>query len=196
MIWQYCPERFMIPDVNATISNEIQSIIQSAQETQDVEVEELDEEEEDFYQNAKINFWACHTNFEINNKTFQIIKKTPGIEFITVKTRYCFLIAVGKLFNFNEVRKTIEQELKCTSDVNSTISTLKELSEYWVCLVKQNGEIEYAVGEDEEHIFELYKDFEFYEAYVARYGGRIILSEKLENEKDIDEDDNKFKSDI
>lgn len=188
----------MRQDAGQNIQSEIQHLFNEEMGIVQLEPDEddLDEEEEDFFENAKINFWACHTNFNIDKKTFNVIKNTEGIEFIQVKTRYCFLIAVGKLFHFNDVRKSIEKELQCTSEVNSTIESLKDLAKYWVCLVKQNGDIEYSASENDDSFDMVYKDLEFFQAYVKRNGGRLILSESLEDEKENNEDDDKFKSDI
>jgi hypothetical protein len=40
-----------------------------------------------------------------------ILDSTAGVEVLKVLSRYRFFIGIGKLFDFKEVRKNIEEEL-------------------------------------------------------------------------------------
>lgn len=56
-------------------------------------------------------FWIGHTNFDITQSFLDIADNIPGIEGVKVFSRYRFLITVGKLFSFSQVRTMLELAL-------------------------------------------------------------------------------------
>lgn len=57
-------------------------------------------------------FWVGHVNFDLTPEEASILVKVPGIEKLKIQTRYRFMIAVGKAFEFSDVRKNINEQLK------------------------------------------------------------------------------------
>lgn len=55
--------------------------------------------------------WIAHTNFDITEKIKSAINKIEGVEVLKIHSRYRFFIGVGKMFDFKEVRKEIENRL-------------------------------------------------------------------------------------
>ena len=55
--------------------------------------------------------WIAHTNFDITETIKSAINKIEGIEVLKIHSRYRFFIGVGKMFDFKEVRKEIENRL-------------------------------------------------------------------------------------
>lgn len=56
-------------------------------------------------------FWMGHANFDVTEEIINNIALTPGVEKLRPISRYRFIIAVGKAFDFTDVRKDIEQQL-------------------------------------------------------------------------------------
>lgn len=102
--------------------------IQSSNMNMDDELDELDEEDiealSSFQQQIMIpvdnklienitlaqNFdcWMGHTNFNITKEIKDKLNCTEGIEVLKICSRYRFFIGVGRMFDFTDVRKTIE----------------------------------------------------------------------------------------
>ena len=55
--------------------------------------------------------WIGHTNFDITPKVKDKLDKIPGVELLKICSRYRFFIGVGQMFDFKEVRKTIEEQI-------------------------------------------------------------------------------------
>lgn len=55
--------------------------------------------------------WIAHTNFDITETVKSVINKVEGVEVLKIHSRYRFFIGVGKMFDFKEVRKEIENKL-------------------------------------------------------------------------------------
>lgn len=55
--------------------------------------------------------WMAHTNFDITHDIKNKLDYTEGIELLKVCSRYRFFIGVGKMFDFKQVRKNIEQNI-------------------------------------------------------------------------------------
>jgi hypothetical protein len=55
--------------------------------------------------------WLAHTNFDVTHGIKNKLNKIPGVEVLKIFSRYRFFIAVGKLFDFTEVRTNIENEI-------------------------------------------------------------------------------------
>jgi hypothetical protein len=55
--------------------------------------------------------WIGHTNFDITPKVKDKLDKIPGVELLKICSRYRFFIGVGQMFDFKEVRKTVEEQI-------------------------------------------------------------------------------------
>tara|TARA_R110000824_G_scaffold53483_14_gene148133 strand:- start:3526 stop:3951 length:426 start_codon:yes stop_codon:yes gene_type:complete len=55
--------------------------------------------------------WVGHTNFDITPSMATTIDSVEGVELLKVCSRYRFFIGVGKMFNFKNVRKTLEGKI-------------------------------------------------------------------------------------
>lgn len=66
---------------------------------------------EDLSTLSSFDCWIGHTNFDITMRVKDILDLMPGIEFLKIYSRYRFLIGVGKMFDFADVRKTIEDSI-------------------------------------------------------------------------------------
>lgn len=55
--------------------------------------------------------WIGHTNFDLTPSIKNTLDNIPGIELLKIYSRYRFFIGVGKMFEFTEVRKIIEDSL-------------------------------------------------------------------------------------
>lgn len=60
---------------------------------------------------SNFDCWIGHTNFNLTENIKRKINKIEGVEILKIYSRYRFFIGVGKMFDFTEVRKHIEQEL-------------------------------------------------------------------------------------
>ena len=52
--------------------------------------------------------WLGHTNFNITKEIKDKLTRTEGIELLKICSRYRFFIGVGRMFDFGNVRKVIE----------------------------------------------------------------------------------------
>jgi hypothetical protein len=92
-------------------------------EDEDLESEELNEANQnimmpispqlinDIQVISTFDCWIGHTNFDITNSIRDKLNKIDGIELLKIYSRYRFLIGIGHMFNFKEVRKNIEKTL-------------------------------------------------------------------------------------
>ena len=55
--------------------------------------------------------WVAHTNFNLTEKIKNQLDGVDGVEMLKVFSRYRFLIGIGRMFDFTEVRENIENEL-------------------------------------------------------------------------------------
>jgi len=69
----------------------------------------------DFYSqiNLVTNYecWIGHTNFDITESVKDQINDTFGVEILKIYSRYRFFIGIGRMFDFKDVRKIIEETL-------------------------------------------------------------------------------------
>jgi hypothetical protein len=56
--------------------------------------------------------WIGHTNFNLTEGIKSALNKIEGIEVLKICSRYRFFIGVGRMFDFADVRKTVEKELQ------------------------------------------------------------------------------------
>jgi len=55
--------------------------------------------------------WMGHTNFDITPRVREMLDSIAGVEVMKICTRYRFFIGVGRMFDFHEVRRDIEDKL-------------------------------------------------------------------------------------
>lgn len=55
--------------------------------------------------------WLGYTNFDLTYKVSDKIKIINGVEALKIMSRYTFCIGVGKMFNFTNVKKEIENAI-------------------------------------------------------------------------------------
>jgi|TARA_R110000744_G_scaffold190_6_gene716 hypothetical protein len=115
--------------------------------------------------------WIGHTNFDITSEIALQLEEIPGIEAFKVLSRYRFFIGVAQLFDFRDVRETVQDIIGGESSSISTgmedvevIEVLKtQLMEFkrWAVFCSRDGFIDYiATNEEDDQEFELkLKDF-------------------------------------
>lgn len=97
------------------------------------------------------NIWIGHTNFKLTNEHFIALNiGVDGVESFKFLSPYRFVLSVGKLFDFKDVRLSIEK-LFCDRYINYTNTELDEKIEneknkigkyrYWSMYVFPNGNI-------------------------------------------------------
>ena len=60
--------------------------------------------------------WMGHTNFDITPRIKDELNCIAGVEIMKICTRYRFFIGIGRMFDFSEVRKEIEDKLDTTNE--------------------------------------------------------------------------------
>ncbi len=130
-------------DTKERDSIEVRHVEQSAQMLQALE---------DMSQRDQFNCWLAETNFPISEASLMILNAIPGVEKINVTTKYRFLVAVGRLFNENDVKYDIGYALGCfKNSVNifprNVVNKVEELHKkfveypYWAIYVFPNGRV-------------------------------------------------------
>ena len=56
--------------------------------------------------------WVGHTNFDITPSLKRKLSKIEGVEALKIVSRYRFFVGVGRMFNFSDVRKSVETEIE------------------------------------------------------------------------------------
>lgn len=57
------------------------------------------------------NFWVGHTNFPITSEVYEIIDNSPGVEVLTLFSKYRLRVGVGKVFDTMKTLKNINDSL-------------------------------------------------------------------------------------
>tara|TARA_Y100001938_G_C8088076_1_gene433315 strand:+ start:2119 stop:2571 length:453 start_codon:yes stop_codon:yes gene_type:complete len=52
--------------------------------------------------------WIGHTNFNLTENIKDKLDQIEGVEMLKVYSRYRFLVGIGRMFDFSDVRKNIE----------------------------------------------------------------------------------------
>lgn len=72
-----------------------------------------------------------YTNFDITTSVQDALESVDGVELLEVMSRYRFFLGVGKLFNFSDVRRDVEEQLcdnfELDSDTEETVEMIKSL---------------------------------------------------------------------
>ena len=116
-----------VQEVMLQLQEQEQAIIRDLIETGDYEAMEQDYTEavpvqssavqisEELIKEAAVlsNFdcWIGHSNFDITESIKDKLEKTSGVEVLKIQSRYRFFIGVGRMFEFQDVRKNIEKTL-------------------------------------------------------------------------------------
>jgi hypothetical protein len=104
------------------IANSISSLASKQEEYEEYEEEENQSTEtsmipisphlmDEISMLSNFDCWMAHTNFDITNNVREELDQIEGVELLKVCSRYRFFIGVGRMFNFKEVRKRIEDKL-------------------------------------------------------------------------------------
>jgi hypothetical protein len=120
------------------------------------------------------DFWMGSCNFNITPQILIDLEQTPGVEKLRILTRYSFLIGVGRMFDFRDVRTSIQEKLCANKTETITIHNIETKTDlikeyehlienrYWAALVLPNGKIETAssneLDEDFLCMIELFKE--------------------------------------
>ncbi len=62
--------------------------------------------------------WLAHTNFQITPSIKRRLNKTEGVELMKVCGRYRFLLGIGRLFKFSDVRTNIERQFTTKENID------------------------------------------------------------------------------
>lgn len=119
-------------------------------------------------------FWMGHCNFNLSPKVVSILEKTPGVEILKVLTRYTFVVGIGNMFDFHDVRENIEKQLLSPKKISSSIDNIEyknilldrydrlSKNKYWAILILPDGKIDEITSEivDDEfmQMLNLYKE--------------------------------------
>ncbi len=100
----------------------------------------------------EFEFWVGHTNFDITQEVFDVLNSAPGVEALQLISRYRFIIGVGKLFAFQDVRADLQSRLCGTSvDTNNLVNRIESLKKEfteanyldWAIYVFPNGSLDF-----------------------------------------------------
>ncbi len=58
---------------------------------------------------SNFDCWVAHTNFNLTESIRDELDSVEGVELLKIFSRYRFLVGVGRMFDFKEVRKEIEK---------------------------------------------------------------------------------------
>lgn len=193
IIWQHCPEKYINPSGPSIeeIEQHVGAIIDKKNSFGSAdEISEAEIDFENFAEAQKMNFWCAHVNFTINEPIQKALESCDGVEVLKIRTRYCFIIAVGQLFDFEYVRKEINKALQIqeTNLIDTVIKDLEKTATYWSILVKKDGFIEYSAAQDADNLDRVLADAKYYQAYVDRYHGKVINSDSVMKELDESND--------
>lgn len=66
---------------------------------------------EDISMLSSFDCWIGYTNFDLTHSIKDTLDNIPGVELLKICSRYRFFIGVGKMFDFKDVRKHIDEAL-------------------------------------------------------------------------------------
>jgi len=153
-------------------------------------------------QNQFINsfdFWILHTNFDITEKIKGVIESIPGVESMTVLTRYRVKIGLTKsgLFNNTQVKQMIQNKIvgmdnrkgsliqeDFTSDISFDTTTQETIEQtkkdlessdhkFWSFYVFPNGQLSINEVDSKDELDEKVQLFQTLEYLI---GGKVFYS--------------------
>ena len=134
--------------------------------------------------------WIGHANFDITPSVRDALEEIPGVEVLVILTRYRFFLGVGRMFNFRDVRVTIEKDILSdgyaglqdeldSSHATKLVEDIKEslsAENHWAIFVFPNGEVDFISADSSED--KLYKEtLTLYRNAKIITGGLIIKSD-------------------
>lgn len=90
---------------------ELEQILKSQQKEEQVMLPIDDKMVENINLVTNFDCWMGHTNFNITESVKETLNKTEGVEALKICSRYRFFVGIGKMFDFKEVRRNIENKL-------------------------------------------------------------------------------------
>ena len=60
---------------------------------------------------ANFDCWMGHTNFNLTEDIKESLNEVDGVEVLKICSRYRFFVGVGRMFDFSDVRKNIEDQI-------------------------------------------------------------------------------------
>ena len=60
---------------------------------------------------SNFDCWLGHTNFNLTHEIKTILNTIDGVEVLKICSRYRFFVGIGKMFDFSEVRESIEKQV-------------------------------------------------------------------------------------
>lgn len=67
---------------------------------------------------SNFDCWMGYTNFNITPQVKAQLNQVAGVEVLKICSRYRFFIGIGRMFDFKEVRKNIEDRLSINKGEN------------------------------------------------------------------------------
>lgn len=115
----------------------------------------------------QFKIWKAYTNFNITDKLLLKINNATGVELLYPFSRYSFLVGVGEMFEFSEVRKEIDgicnidshidlsviEDDECRNRTKDLIKKLKETNKSWSLFVFPNGNIDFTLETEKEYSY-------------------------------------------
>ena len=138
----------------------------------------------------KFDCWIGYTNFDITQNISDLIESVDGVEALEVMSRYTFFLGVGKMFNFRNVRTSIEEllfdeedaskedDLLQNDDIIKSVEIIKQQlssEKHWAIFVSGDGDIDYAKT-DNKNDEQFIKSLLFFEEAKNVIGGFILKS--------------------
>lgn len=101
----------------------------------------------------QFQIWMGHTNFLLTDEVVDKISKVPGVEILKVLSPYRFIVAPGKLFDWKDVARLIQQKV-CVNGYSKVIAQLSpvmqdkvnkeiksEAADFWRVYIFPNDEV-------------------------------------------------------
>ena len=60
---------------------------------------------------SNFDCWLGHTNFNITKSVKERLENVRGVEVLKICSRYRFFIGIGRMFDFKDVRKLIDDQI-------------------------------------------------------------------------------------
>jgi hypothetical protein len=122
----------------------------------------------------RFDMWIGNTDFNVSTSFLTKVSKISGIEMVKAISRYTFIIGIGKLFSFDEVRLAIEmaggvKSQDIPNEIHDLIISFGE--KRYAVYVYPNKKFEYTTETDTDYKSKVEK---FYEEKRKNKG--IILS--------------------